>query len=74
VEAGPDWRLETGRRCRWGGGYRRPACGKPSAAALLRAHAGTSGRWWAYCESHLYGRWIEDGRIMHWILRKLESA
>lgn len=21
---------------------------------------------WAYCSAHLYGRWIEDGRVMSW--------
>lgn len=26
--------------------------------------------WWAYCERHLYGRWIEDGKVVGWVLRQ----
>jgi hypothetical protein len=24
--------------------------------------------WWAYCEEHMYGRWIEDGQVYEWRL------
>jgi hypothetical protein len=72
VEEKPSaWRLQAGYRCRAGAGYRKPACGKPSVAALLRQqNRNSGGQWWAYCGEHLYGRWIEDGKIMHWILRE----
>jgi hypothetical protein len=53
------WRLATrGRRCRM-----------PGAAELNRGYRTSQGRkdaWWAYCAAHMYGRWIEDGRIVHW--------
>ena len=65
------WRLVTGKRCRMRGGS-KPACAQPSVAELDRS-AWRSGQhrsnWWAYCGSHLYGRWIADGVVMHWILK-----
>jgi hypothetical protein len=68
------WQLVTGKRCRWGGGYHKKACGQPSAAEFARSQyrrTGTHLVYWAYCEQHLYGRWIEDGKIMIWILREV---
>ncbi len=64
------WRLDQGRRCRFTvRGHRQ--CGADSVAAFNRGrHSRTHGRvdsWWAYCADHLYGRWIEDGNVMHWI-------
>jgi hypothetical protein len=67
AEEGPDWRLVNGKNCR------QPHCPRPSAAELARTTYLSSGktvRWWAYCDQHLYGRWIEDGKIMHWILKQ----
>jgi hypothetical protein len=58
-----DWRLDSGHRCRYGS----PAygwCGEPSVAALRRGRRKVS--WWAYCARHLYGRWIEGGRVVDW--------
>lgn len=65
---------ETPRRCRWL--LNRRACGKPSVAKMNRGKTSytggsvgkTSEAWWHYCADHLYGRWIEDGRLMHWRL------
>jgi hypothetical protein len=63
-----DWQVdETRRPCRRASGRGTPACRKPSAAVLYR---GERRRPWGYCPDHLYGRWIEDGRVMHWILRE----
>jgi hypothetical protein len=74
------WRLVTGKRCRFQAGPRRKACGRPSVAELNRTQQRriplesgnwtwhTKDSWWAYCEDHLYGRWIEDGKIVHWVL------
>ena len=31
-------------------------------------------QWWAYCERHSFGRWIEDGKVMHWILRPIPGV
>ncbi len=73
VPAGEDWRLVTGKRCRSGAGYHHRACGQPSVAELNRSTIARP-RWFAYCGKHLYGRWIENGQIMHWILRKMEST
>ena len=78
VEAGPDWRTETGRRCRRQSGASHRACHQPAVAALNRSrqkHVRGTGyvtvpEWWPYCPEHLYGRWIEDGKVMHWILRE----
>jgi hypothetical protein len=71
-----DWRLTPEpKRCRWTAGFSpRRACGGPSVAEFRRARLGaipTDHRWWAYCGEHLYGRWIESGQVMHWILRKI---
>jgi hypothetical protein len=73
-----DWRLTPEpKRCRWTSGFSpRRACAEPSVAELKRARLGatpTDYRWWAYCGEHLYGRWIEDGKVMHWILKKISS-
>lgn len=67
----PDWDVDPGKRCR----YARQGhhvCGKPSAASMLR---GTERKQqWAYCSEHMYGRWIEEGFVMHWILVKVGSS
>jgi hypothetical protein len=80
-EAVPDtslrWRVIEGlapivsRRCRYG----RPSCKRPAVAELNRGsyHILTGRRidsWWAYCEHHLYGSWIEDGAVVGWVLRE----
>jgi hypothetical protein len=71
------WRLVTGKRCRqFVVGHR--ACGRPSVAEINRGAylrgRGRVDRFWAYCADHLYGNWIEDGQVMHWILRRLLDA
>jgi hypothetical protein len=72
------WRVDPGRPCRRQGPRHR-ACGKPSAASLnrpqrLRATTYRPERradsWWAYCTDHLYGRWVENGTVMVWVLRE----
>jgi hypothetical protein len=73
-----DWRIETGRHCRRAGA-RSKTCGKPSVASLNRRRRvrATDYRperlvdsWWAYCLDDLYGRWIQDGQVWHWVLRE----
>ena len=77
VEEKGTWRLAEGKHCRWGAGYRKRACGRPCAAQMARTQY-RKGRtitvWWAYCADHLYGRWIEDGKVMCWILREKSDA
>jgi hypothetical protein len=63
------WRAASGRRCRFGAGYHKPACGKPAVAVYNRSSTNRP-RWWAYCRAHLYGRWIEGDQIMQWVLRE----
>jgi hypothetical protein len=42
----------------------RRQCGRTPVASLRRGKSGL----WDYCEEHLYGRWLEDGRMAHWRL------
>jgi hypothetical protein len=65
VEEGPDWRTEDGtRRCSHGTGR----CDERAVLALQR---GTKRKmWYRYCPGHSYGRWVEDGKVMCWILRE----
>lgn len=50
-------------RCRWGASRYQKACGKTAVASLMRSNGP-----WDYCADHLYGRWIEDGKVMGWRL------
>jgi hypothetical protein len=59
-----DWQVDGSRRCRRQGA-RHKVCGKPSVASLQRGNGP-----WGYCIDHLYGRWIESGSVMVWILRE----
>lgn len=77
-----DWRVEAGIPCRRQGA-RSKVCGKPSVASLnrprrLRATDYRPERladsYWSYCIDHLYGRWIENGQVMHWVLRERGEA
>lgn len=65
----PDWIAPAcgAGRCRYG----RPSCKKPAVATLMRSYCGRNGfarRPWDYCEEHLYGGWIEGGKVMRWRL------
>ena len=58
-------------RCRFGAGPKHRACGKPPVATLMRTiwvRDGNPRAPWDYCEEHLYGAWMEDGRVMRWRL------
>jgi len=68
VVRSPRWRLVTGKRCRAGASYRKPACGAPSVAELNRRLVGPRESWWAYCGRHLYANWIENDQVVHWRL------
>lgn len=65
-----DWRvldpMAAARPCRYGG---NKPCRRPAVAETDRGRwfwARRRPNWWAYCEQHLYGRWIEGGRVMEW--------
>jgi hypothetical protein len=76
------WRLVAGKRCRYTTGPGHQSCKKPSVAELNRTRMqptvhpdGAEGwktvdYWWPYCESHCFGRWVEDGKVMRWVLRE----
>jgi hypothetical protein len=65
-EAIGHWRVAPGKPCRYARqGHHQ--CGAPSIAETLRGYKRHA--WWAYCASHSYGRWVEDGRVWLWILR-----
>lgn len=77
----PDWRLVTGKPCARKVG--RGTCRRPAVAELNRGHDRRGSRdrqsrivdaWWPYCMDHMYGNWIEDGKVMHWILREVASG
>jgi hypothetical protein len=73
VEEGPDWRItgELERLCSYVSSSGQRCSGWP-VAALQRGTARK--QWWTYCPDHTYGRWIEDGKVMHWILRKVDAG
>ena len=58
--AGAQWRLGgDGYKCRM------KRCPNEAVAALARNHRSRRGfTWWRYCESHLYGRKIQNGAIV----------
>lgn len=70
------WRIDQGHPCsRQLARHQR--CGKPSAAAIDRQrhqHGKTFPAWYPCCLDHMYGNWIENGQVMHWILRKIGDA
>jgi hypothetical protein len=71
AEVDPMWRLATEGEnllytCRKRIDGER--CQNAPVAALLRGR--TQSRWWLYCPTHMYGRWIEDGQVMWWVARK----
>lgn len=63
----PDWRFGTKyTKCR------QPHCPNPPVAEFDRLFTVRGGRRvpraYAYCEQHLYGRKIENGQVLHWVL------
>jgi hypothetical protein len=75
AKEGPDWEAvnSVSHGCRWMEGGK--SCGTtPTVARLDRAHSGSLPRWFYYCSEHLYGRWIEDGQVMSWIVREIARA
>jgi len=65
VEAGPEWRIADAddRLC--------SQCRRPAVAVLLRpGKRGERPKRWRCCDDprHLYGRWVENGKVMQWRL------
>lgn len=71
-----DWRVGGDRRqCRFFS--RRERCPNGAVAAFRRQRRllrGTVDVWWHYCGDHMYGRWIEDGRVMAWHVARDEGG
>lgn len=68
------WRLhDRGMLCRrTEQGYR---CREAATLEIDRAGWRTPRPvWWAYCETHAYDRWVEDGQVMQWRLVPDEGA
>lgn len=69
VEAGPEWTLNNdGKPCDC---CRCRRCKAPAAAVLYRKaryRSGVRSIPWRYCSEHMYGRWIEGGKVMQWRL------
>jgi hypothetical protein len=58
--------IVDGRLCRFTVGPGHKTCREPAVAALDRSSSVSSSRsprWWRYCEDHLYGRRLRDGRV-----------
>lgn len=69
-----DWRLMPFGRvrgCRAGATVHRRSCRRPAVAELRRGSYRVS--WWAYCERHLYGRWIEADNVVGFRLRNVDE-
>lgn len=71
----PNWKYDpgTGRICR------QMKCKNPGVGAINRGWTShKTGKsyesWWYYCAEHLYGRWIEGGKLCRWILVADEDA
>jgi len=67
VEQGDEWatELQSEYLCRYTVGPGHKTCRRRAVVKLRRR-----GRWWRYCELHLYGRWIEGTKVMGWRLVK----
>ena len=64
AEPDPAWRIVwTPKRCRHGHGPKR--CTAKAVAEMNRSKDSTGQQvWWAYCPSHMYGRWVSAGVVM----------
>lgn len=80
IASAGEWRPlepDVAKRCRRM--TRRERCPNQAVAELNRERrlwrmrgSVTRPAWWAYCSEHLYGRWIEDGQVMTWVLRPID--
>lgn len=61
------------KRCRANATKNVRACGRPAVLEFLRPgryrYGKRPGVWWAYCEQHTFGRWLEGDRVMCWHVR-----
>lgn len=68
IDDGLEWTLSPraleGLSCRRS---TRNPCPKPPVVVMYRRQGVGRARY-AYCGDHMYGRWIEDGRVVDWRL------
>ncbi|MFL5911452.1 MAG: hypothetical protein ACJ768_12860 [Gaiellaceae bacterium] len=74
VQESASWELIQerfrGRRCR------APRCTNDAIVTVYRTthyRRGPVDMPWHYCADHMYGRWIEDGKVFSWRLVKDEA-
>ena len=64
------WRCDPaavdGKTCRWIVAPINQTCGLPAGAVLYR---GDNRIPYAYCGAHMYGRWVERGKVYQYVLR-----
>jgi hypothetical protein len=73
VEEGLEWRVADAGDAWCSRGF----CDRPAVAVLMRQAVGSLfGRRWRCCDlpAHLYGRWVEDGKVYAWRLVADETA
>lgn len=72
IQLAGKWRTVDGGRCRRQTPVSR--CDAEAVAELNRGRHTAAGvrvsSWWRYCPEHMYGKWIEDGVVLEWILRE----
>lgn len=60
------WQIEPKGTSRW---CRQPRCRNKAKVVLIRTSSRSKkGYRWGCCRKHMYGRWVEGGRIWHWRL------
>lgn len=74
----PDWEaLPDGSEIICSQGSRYARCCNVASAVLTRKRRRRDGKLvgarFRYCPDHMYGRWVEEGFVMHWILVKVGS-
>ncbi len=65
----------TSMRCRYTVGPGHLTCKREPVAMVCRGRGRRyGGTWWAYCERHLYGRKLENGKLLNPILIASDAA
>lgn len=77
--AGPEWQvLKPGQaQCSHVGGRPRVRCTTVATVELNRPRhrrKGVCDSWYACCQEHACGRWVEDGQVMQWVAIPVETA
>jgi hypothetical protein len=57
------WKVGAGKYTKCRRSSRTVQC---DAMPVARLRRGRGGHCWAYCADHMFGRWIENGKVMTW--------